>query len=227
MPASPNSTDLQVTPGPAASCDPPRGHPRPQKVLATCAGGHYGSGAMPRLALALLALAVTGCFLFPPAGETDSDTDTGDVGNGDLFAAVGDQGTILRSAFGTDWAISTSGVTVALNDVAYGAETYVAVGQAGKILYSPDGIEWSAASSPSSTNRRLVRNTVEVPTESALAITSSVSRRSAASRIWARLTRRTRSCPPRTSSCSDSRSSAVNSTMYRTFTVASRKGLER
>lgn len=104
-------------------------------------------------------LAVTGCIFFPPSGDTDSDGGTGDTAGagGDLFVAVGDGGTIVRSSFGNEWTVSTSGVTVALNDVTYGAETYVAVGQAGKILYSMDGIEWDPASSPSSRDLYAVR----------------------------------------------------------------------
>lgn len=112
---------------------------------------------MFRVVVASFALAVTGCFLFPPAGETDSDSDSGTDAGRDLFIAVGDGGSIVRSTNGAEWTISTSGVTVALNDVAYGAEMYVAVGQAGKILHSDDGIEWSASSSPSTRDLYAVR----------------------------------------------------------------------
>jgi hypothetical protein len=112
---------------------------------------------MFRVVVAAFALALTGCIFFPPAGETDSDGEGGDGPRSDLFIAVGDGGTILRSANGAEWSLSTSGVTVTLHDVAYGAETYVAVGQAGKILHSFDGVEWSASSSPSSRDLFAVR----------------------------------------------------------------------
>ena len=109
---------------------------------------------MHRLAAALLLVLAPACVYFPNLdGETDSDgdTDTGGGQAGDpMFVAVGDQGTILRSPDGAGWTVSTSGVTVALNDVAHGAGYYVAVGQAGKILRSNNGVDWSPASSPSS-----------------------------------------------------------------------------
>jgi len=111
---------------------------------------------MFRVVVASFALAVTGCIFFPPAGGTDTEGTAGEPAS-ELFIAVGDGGSIVRSENGADWTISTSGVTVALNDVAYGAEMYVAVGQAGKILHSDDGIEWAAASSPSTRDLYSVR----------------------------------------------------------------------
>ncbi|MDC0674510.1 WD40/YVTN/BNR-like repeat-containing protein [Nannocystis radixulma] len=112
---------------------------------------------MFRVVVASFALSVTGCIFFPPAGGTDSDGGTAGEPPSELFIAVGDGGSIVRSENGADWTISTSGVTVALNDVAYGAEMYVAVGQAGKILHSEDGVEWNASSSPSTRDLYAVR----------------------------------------------------------------------
>ena len=112
---------------------------------------------MLRVVVASFVIAVSGCIFFPPAGETDSDSGTGGQAGADLFIAVGDSGAIVRSTNGADWVISTSGITTALNDVAYGGEMYVAVGQAGKILHSEDGVEWSASSSPSTRDLYAVR----------------------------------------------------------------------
>lgn len=104
---------------------------------------------MHRLA-ALLLLAVPGCIFFPTTdGDTDSSGDTDGEVAAAQYIAVGDQGTILRSPDGVAWTLSTSGVTVALNDVAHGGGYFVAVGQAGKILRSPNGVDWTPASSPS------------------------------------------------------------------------------
>lgn len=103
---------------------------------------------MLRAAAVFFAFALTGCIFWP--SDVDSDTDTTDGGDSPyLFVAVGDGGTIVRSAGGNDWNVSTSGVSVALNDAAFGFDTWVVVGQAGTILYSSDGIEWAKSSSPS------------------------------------------------------------------------------
>src|SRR5262245_640118 len=74
---------------------------------------------------------------------------------------------------------------------------------------------------PSSTQRRLVRYTVEVPTRTSFAIRSSVSPSAAASRICARLAVRTNLVPLLTSALSSSRSSSLRVTTYRTFMRAS------
>src|SRR3990170_3825478 len=76
------------------------------------------------------------------------------------------------------------------------------------------GRSLSARSNPSSTNRFRVRSTVDRPSWSASAISSSVRSRSASSRIRARFTRRTRALPPRISWRSESRSASARSTTY-------------
>src|SRR5262245_10613725 len=79
------------------------------------------------------------------------------------------------------------------------------------------GCSDNACSRPSSTNRRLVLYTVDVPTPTARAISSSLLPLSAASRTCARLIRRTCPTPPTVRAFNWSRSSGVSSTMYRTF----------
>ena len=75
---------------------------------------------------------------------------------------------------------------------------------------------------PTSTKRRLVRYTVEVPAPTVCAIIASGCPCSAANRICARLTRRTRALPPPVNCCCNSaRSSSLSSTMYRMFIGAS------
>lgn len=105
---------------------------------------------MFRAVAACFALVLAGCIYWPTEVDTDTDTNGGGGGGGgNLFVAVGDGGTIVRSADGAQWTLSTSGVSVALNDAAFGADTWVVVGQAGTILYSADGVEWNKSSSPS------------------------------------------------------------------------------
>ena len=75
----------------------------------------------------------------------------------------------------------------------------------------------SASSRLPSTKRRLVRYTVDAPTETLLAIASSLTPASAASRIWARLSLRTACLPPLSIDVSCSRSASFSSTRYRMF----------
>jgi hypothetical protein len=96
-------------------------------------------------------LLLSACALYFP--EQDEGSEAGDDGAApgeDVFIAVGDQGALLSSADAVTWTVRTSGVNVALRDVAYGDAGWVAVGQAGKIVASDDGVTWRAASSPSS-----------------------------------------------------------------------------
>lgn len=154
MPAAPRSTARARTPkGHRPAARPPSSATRARALDSRPARGYLPP--MLRRAAVLLLLAVSGCIYFPnldgeSATDSDGDTGTGGQEGEDLFIAVGDGGTILRSADGAGWTTSTSGVTVALNAVAHGTGKFVAVGQAGKILYSTNGVDWSAASSPSS-----------------------------------------------------------------------------
>ena len=83
------------------------------------------------------------------------------------------------------------------------------------------GASLNAASNPCSTNRRLVRYTVDVPTPTVAATIASPWPCSAASSICARLTRRTRALPALVSSCNCMRSSSSSATMYRMCITAS------
>lgn len=102
---------------------------------------------MRRLALALVPL-LSACGLFFP--EQDDSGDEAGIEDADVFVAVGDQGALLSSPDGVAWTTRTSGVSVTLRDVAYGAGTFVAVGNAGVILTSTNGLDWLSGSSPSS-----------------------------------------------------------------------------
>src|SRR5258708_2689741 len=79
------------------------------------------------------------------------------------------------------------------------------------------GDSLSATAKPSSTKRCLVLYTVDVPTPTVRAISSSVDWASAARRICARLIWRTAPWPPLRSVCSCCRSSAVSVTRSRMF----------
>ena len=69
-----------------------------------------------------------------------------------LFVAVGDVGTIITSADGTNWVLRQSGTTDGLSDVAYGNGEFVAVGSVqlpncyecleSITVTSSDGISW-------------------------------------------------------------------------------------
>jgi hypothetical protein len=53
---------------------------------------------------------------------------------GNMFVAVGWNGTIITSSNGTTWTSRSSGVSQHLNDVAYGGGMWVAVGYSGTII---------------------------------------------------------------------------------------------
>ena len=57
--------------------------------------------------------------------------------------AVGELGTILSSADGTNWIRQISSTTVDLRDCAYGGGKYVVVGDFGTVLTSTDGVSWT------------------------------------------------------------------------------------
>lgn len=69
------------------------------------------------------------------------------------FVAVGDGGTILTSADGTDWTTRSSGTSRALYGVAFANHQFVAVGEAGTVLASADGLAWTLL--PSGVTQRL------------------------------------------------------------------------
>src|SRR5258707_10386522 len=86
------------------------------------------------------------------------------------------------------------------------------------------GSSLSAASRLPSTKRRLVRYTVEPPTPTVLAISSSPAPASAASRICARFSLRAACLPPLSSVSSSVRSASLSSTRYRIFILISSRG---
>src|SRR5262245_51906779 len=67
------------------------------------------------------------------------------------FVAVGELGTIVVSADGTNWNRVTSGITTPLYAVACGDGGFVAVGQKGTILRSIHGLNWFRCPSPANT----------------------------------------------------------------------------
>ena len=73
---------------------------------------------------------------------------------GNLFVAVGDNGSILRSTNGEIWAgVTTTAITTRLNDVHYADDKWIAVGAAGSVVRSTDnGLTWSVVSSGSTFN---------------------------------------------------------------------------
>jgi hypothetical protein len=64
-------------------------------------------------------------------------------GNG-LFVATGENGTILTSSDGVNWASRTSGTSNFLQAVTFGNNIFVAVGSNGTVLTSPNGITWTS-----------------------------------------------------------------------------------
>jgi len=63
------------------------------------------------------------------------------------FVAVGEGGTVVRSANGQDWTVYSAGESKALLGVTHGAAGYVAVGEQGTVLTSTDGVSWDPQTS--------------------------------------------------------------------------------
>jgi len=63
--------------------------------------------------------------------------------NGWQFLAVGDGGTVMRSADGISWSSVDSGISVDLNAIAWDLFDYAVVGDKGTVLFSSDGENWS------------------------------------------------------------------------------------
>ncbi|MBL9135305.1 MAG: hypothetical protein JNK85_05535 [Verrucomicrobiales bacterium] len=77
------------------------------------------------------------------AGTAKRLTDVA-YGNGS-FVAVGEEGTILRSANGVDWSPVPSGTVARLDAIAFGNGVFVTVGGLGNkpMFTSPDGVHWT------------------------------------------------------------------------------------
>jgi uncharacterized delta-60 repeat protein len=59
-----------------------------------------------------------------------------------IYAAVGENGTIITSPDGVTWTKQTSGTTLWLTSISFGNGLFIAVGDKGVILTSPNGINW-------------------------------------------------------------------------------------
>lgn len=75
-----------------------------------------------------------------PTGEDLRASATNDLGT---CVVVGNHGTILSSATGTNWITQTSGTIADLQDVIWSGSRFVAVGYEGTILWSVDGTSWN------------------------------------------------------------------------------------
>jgi hypothetical protein len=62
--------------------------------------------------------------------------------------AVGEGGIIRTSSNGTAWTAQTSGVSTALESVAWNGSLFMAVGADGVVLTSADGVSWTQRSAP-------------------------------------------------------------------------------
>jgi len=76
---------------------------------------------------------------------------------GGKFIVAGSAGRVATSPDGVSWALQSSGVTTALNDMMWNGSVYIAVGAGGVILSSADGITWSAMNSNTLNNLNVVR----------------------------------------------------------------------
>jgi len=76
----------------------------------------------------------------------------GVVYGNNIFAAVGQGGTILTSTDGTSWTSRNSGTGKVLRDITYDNNTFVVVGRDGTILTSTDGTSWTSRNSGTGNN---------------------------------------------------------------------------
>lgn len=86
-----------------------------------------------------------------PLGSTDYPNGVAIGGDNGSYVIVAGNGKILTSPDGFTWTSQTSGVAVALNDVACDGAQFVAVGGDGStpvILTSPDGVTWTSQTVP-------------------------------------------------------------------------------
>ena len=107
-----------------------------------------------------VAVGAAGTIAFTKAGEAGfgtafevtakytSNNLNGVGANGNVFVAVGDNGTLLRSNNGDTWTgVTTTTITTKFNHAHYGGGQWIAVGAAGSIIRSSDnGLNWSVVS---------------------------------------------------------------------------------
>ncbi len=72
----------------------------------------------------------------------------------DRWIGLGTNGTIVTSTDGITWPRSASGITQAINGVAFGNGLIVAVAAGGQIVTSPDGLAWTTRTSGVTTDLR-------------------------------------------------------------------------
>ena len=86
------------------------------------------------------------------AGGCSSGDDPAPPPAGGLFVAVGEDGTILTSSDGSQWARASSPTDADLWSVAFGRSMVVAVGARGTILSSGNGADWTVRSAGGDTD---------------------------------------------------------------------------
>jgi hypothetical protein len=68
------------------------------------------------------------------------------AGNGTVWVAVGDDGSLLSSPDGITWTLRTAATGSHLHRVVWAGSFFVAVGASGTVLTSPDGVAWTVRS---------------------------------------------------------------------------------
>ncbi|MFM2082022.1 MAG: hypothetical protein RL380_713 [Verrucomicrobiota bacterium] len=68
------------------------------------------------------------------------------------FVTVGSQGMVAYSTNGTNWTVTSTGITNDLSGITYGAGLYACVGTSGKIITSPDLTNWTPRASPTASS---------------------------------------------------------------------------
>jgi len=86
--------------------------------------------------------------------KSATEADLAGVAHGGAgYVAVGEKGTILTSADGSEWTRRASGIEggpIGLKGIAYGGKGFVAVGLGGTVLTSADGVVWKRSASGTS-----------------------------------------------------------------------------
>ena len=85
---------------------------------------------------------LTSISLEDPGATPTTQSLNGIACNGDLFIAVGGNGTILSSHDGYEWTVCVSSTDVWLEDVIWDGSHFIVVGGHKTILISDDGIRW-------------------------------------------------------------------------------------
>ena len=116
-----------------------------------------------KIAYATPASAAAGSWTVPTSGVSNHMHAIASDGSG-LVVAVGDGGTILRSAdHGATWTAPSSGVSSSLRGVQYAGATigFVAAGDSSVVLTSTDGSTWSSQTNPATDDLQSVATSAE------------------------------------------------------------------